>query len=298
LRLIDDCVGELGCATQADERSGEAVVQRLPAAALAALAAWSMAGADVARAAEFYTPPPPPSGQQATQQKSQSLDFPTSAAPAVKSGEFQLPEGNQWRYSEFINAVQAGKVERVRFSKDGGQLQARLLAGSPCEVTSVSLGTCFLLNDVLLNMQTGSRLPGCADCTAVPLQLTAVDGRRALVVLPNDPELVDILARNGVDISVSEGDQQGNYVALLGNLLFPLVAFGGLFFLFRRAGGSGGAGPMGGPMGGPMDFARNKSKFQEVPETGVTFADVAVRVPAWVRSIWPAWSWVQCWSSL
>ena len=46
------------------------------------------------------------------------------------------------------------QVERVRFSKDGSQLQ-----------------------------------------------LTAVDGRRALVVLPNDPELVDILARNGVDIS-------------------------------------------------------------------------------------------------
>ena len=144
LRLIDDCVGELGCATQADERSGEAAVQRLPAAALAALAAWSMAGADVARAAEFYTPPPPPSGQQSTQQKSQTLDFPTTAAPAVKSGEFQLPEGNQWRYSEFINAVQAGKVERVRFSKDGGQLQARLPAGPPWEATSVSPGTCFL----------------------------------------------------------------------------------------------------------------------------------------------------------
>ena len=28
-------------------------------------------------------------------------------------------------------------------------------------------------------------------------------------------------------------------------------------------------------MGGPMDFAKNKSKFQEVPETGVTFDDVA-----------------------
>jgi hypothetical protein len=37
------------------------------------------------------------------------------------------------------------------------------------------------------------------------LQLTAIDGRRATVVLPNDPDLVDILARNGVDISVSEG---------------------------------------------------------------------------------------------
>lgn len=97
------------------------------------------------------------------------------------------------------------------------------------------------------------------------------------MVLPNDPDLVDILAKNGVDISVSEGDQQGNYVALLGNLLFPLIAFAGLFFLFRRAGGSGGGGgPMGG-MGGPMDFGRSKSKFQEVPETGVNFADVAVR---------------------
>ena len=60
-----------------------------------------------------------------------------------------------------------------------------------------------------------------------------MDGRRAFVTLPNDPELVDILAKNGVDISVSEGEAQGNYVSLLGNLLFPLIAFGGLFFLFR-----------------------------------------------------------------
>ena len=104
------------------------------------------------------------------------------------------------------------------------------------------------------------------------LQLTAVDGRRAAVTLPNDPELVDILAKNGVDISVSEGEQQGNYASLAGNLLFPLLAFGGLFFLFRRAqggegGGGGGFGGMGG--GGPMDFGKSKSKFQEVPETGV-----------------------------
>jgi cell division protease FtsH len=146
----------------------------------------------------------------------------------VKSeGGYPLPEGNQWRYSEFINAVEAGKVERVRFSKDGSILQ-----------------------------------------------LTAVDGRRATVILPSDPELVDILAKNGVDISVSEGEQQGNFVGLLGNLLFPLVAFAGLFLLFRRSGGGGAGGPMG-PMGGPMDFGKSKSKFQEVPETGVTFEDVA-----------------------
>ena len=138
-----------------------------------------------------------------------------------------LPEGNNWRYSEFIKAVMSGKVERVRFSKDGSALQ-----------------------------------------------LTAVNGARATVILPNDPELVDILAKNGVDISVSEGEQQGNVASLIGNLLFPLVAFGGLFFLFRRAQGGEGGG-MGGMGGGPMDFGKSKSKFQEVPETGVTFADVA-----------------------
>merc|ERR1712087_719722 len=39
-----------------------------------------------------------------------------------------------------------------------------------------------------------------------------------------------------------------------------------------------GGGPMGGGMGGPggpMDFGRSESKFQEVPETGVKFPDVA-----------------------
>jgi len=35
-----------------------------------------------------------------------------------------------------------------------------------------------------------------------------------------------------VDISMSEGDTTGGYVNLLANLLFPLLAFAGLFFLF------------------------------------------------------------------
>ena len=63
---------------------------------------------------------------------------------------------------------------------------------------------------------------GLKKCSSL-LQLTAVDGRRAFVTLPNDPELVDILARNGVDISVSEGDQQGNYVSLLGAHLLSMM---------------------------------------------------------------------------
>ncbi|KAJ0462829.1 ATP-dependent zinc metalloprotease FTSH [Helianthus annuus] len=105
-------------------------------------------------------------------------------APKPQSSD--LPEGSQWRYSEFLNAVKKGKVERVRFSKDGGVLQ-----------------------------------------------LTATDGRRASVVVPNDPDLIDILAMNGVDISVSEGEATNGLIGFIGNLLFPLLAFGGLFFLFR-----------------------------------------------------------------
>lgn len=38
----------------------------------------------------------------------------------------------------------------------------------------------------------------------------------------------------------------------------------------------GGGGFGGGGMGGPMEFGKSKSKFAEVPDTGVTFDDVAV----------------------
>jgi cell division protease FtsH len=205
--------------------------------AAAFLALLAVAGAPASAFAEDFAPPveAPTSALQQFQQKAQSafegdsLSAPSTTTTPPADG---LPEGNTWRYSEFINAVMKGKVERVRFAKDGSALQ-----------------------------------------------LTAVDGRRASVTLPNDPELVDILAKNGVDISVSEGAEQGNAASLFGNLAFPLLAFGGLFFLFRRAqggeNGGGGFGGMGGGGGGPMDFGKSKSKFQEVPETGVTFADVA-----------------------
>ncbi len=200
-----------------------------PALSLGALVAMTSLVSGPAFADEFVAPPATDKVATMDAARTNNEFGSMAAAPVVAATSSDLPEGNQWRYSDFIGAVQNGKVERVRFSKDGSQLQ-----------------------------------------------LTAVDGRRALVVLPNDPELVDILAKSGVDISVAEAEQQGNYVSLLGNLLFPLVAFAGLFLLFRRSGGDGqgGGGPMG-PMGGPMDFGKSKSKFQEIPETGVKFADVA-----------------------
>lgn len=58
------------------------------------------------------------------------------------------------------------------------------------------------------------------------------------------------------------------------SLLFPAALFAGLFFLSRRGGGAGGG--MGG-MGGqnPMGFGKSKAEVQMVPDTGVTFDDVA-----------------------
>ena len=116
-------------------------------------------------------------------------------------------------------------------------------------------------------------------------QLTTVDGRRAVVSLAPDPDLLDLLARNDVDISVSESDPAAGGVAGgIGSLLFPLIGLAGLFFLFRRAqGGQGGqrpGGPGGGPFGGfggggPMDFGKSTAKVQMEAETGVTFEDVA-----------------------
>jgi len=201
----------------------------LPATLLALAAAPALA-ADAPAPPQAPAPAPAPAPElQAEAPTPTANPFANSLLTAPKpSASADLPEGAQWRYSEFLSAVKRGKVERVRFSKDGGLLQ-----------------------------------------------LTAVDGRRATVVVPNDPDLIDILATNGVDISVSEGEAAGpgGFLAFVGNLLFPFIAFAGLFFLFRRAQGGPGAGP--GGLGGPMDFGRSKSKFQEVPETGVTFLDVA-----------------------
>jgi cell division protease FtsH len=65
--------------------------------------------------------------------------------------------------------------------------------------------------------------------------LTVIDGKRAHVTIPIDSNLVDIiLVMNGVDISVFEADFSKSYINVLGNFFFPLLAFGGLFFLFKR----------------------------------------------------------------
>ena len=106
-------------------------------------------------------------------------------------------------------------------------------------------------------------------------QLLGVDAegvRLAIEALPNDPDLLTQLTSHKVDVTVLPTQEAGGLGELAQSLIFPLALFAGLFFLSRRAGGAGG--PMGGP-GNPMGFGKSKAEIQMVPDTGVTFDDVA-----------------------
>jgi len=139
------------------------------------------------------------------------------------------------RYSDFLKLVNADKVEKATFSADGTQL----------------LGV---------------------DTEGVRLKIEA---------LPNDPDLLTSLTNHKVDVTVLPANDQGGGLGdLAQSLVLPAALFAGLFFLSRRAGGQGGGGGPGGGMGGmggqnPMAFGKSKSQVQMIPDTGVTFDDVA-----------------------
>jgi cell division protease FtsH len=126
-----------------------------------------------------------------------------------------------WRYSpQFINEVQAGRVEKVIISSD-----------------------------------------------RTKAQVTAQDGRKILVNLPNDPELLNILTENDVDISVSPQTDDRVWVRVLSTLLIPFLLLVVLFFVLRRA--------QNGPGSQAMNFGKSKARVQMEPQTQVTFGDVA-----------------------
>ncbi len=99
-----------------------------------------------------------------------------------------------------------------------------------------------------------------------------IDNRvqRWRVDLPgNAPELVERLRNADISIDSHQPRNDGAIIGILGNLLFPILLIGGLFFLFRRS--NGGAG---GP-GQAMNFGKSKARFMMEANTGVMFDDVA-----------------------
>ena len=70
---------------------------------------------------------PPAQVQQVTAPSNAALGSASRSAPAL--AEYKLPEGNEWRYSDFVQAVKKQQVERVRFAKDGSSLQLTAING-------------------------------------------------------------------------------------------------------------------------------------------------------------------------
>ncbi|NJK28691.1 MAG: ATP-dependent zinc metalloprotease FtsH, partial [Acaryochloris sp. SU_5_25] len=87
------------------------------------------------------------------------------------------------------------------------------------------------------------------------------------VNLPPDPDLIDILTKKDVDISVLPRSEEGALFKLLSTFLVPVLLLVGLFFLFRRA--------QSGPGNQALNFGKSKARVQMEPQTQVTFNDVA-----------------------
>lgn len=98
-------------------------------------------------------------------------------------------------------------------------------------------------------------------------QVTTTEGEKALVNLPNDPELLNILQEKGVDISVSPPNDDSPLLRVLSTLLIPFLLLVVLFFVLRRA--------QNGPGSQAMNFGKSKARVQMEPQTQVTFGDVA-----------------------
>lgn len=94
--------------------------------------------------------------------------------------------------------------------------------------------------------------------------------QRLRVDLPgNSPELISRLRQDKVRFDVHPVRNDGAIWGLVGNLIFPILLIGGLFFLFRRSNNV-----PGGP-GQAMSFGKSRARFQMEAKTGVMFDDVA-----------------------
>lgn len=97
------------------------------------------------------------------------------------------------------------------------------------------------------------------------------DGMRIkLDALPNDPDLLTELAEHKVDVTVLPEERPLSLTENLVSLIFPLAIFAGLFFLARRRGRN----MLGGAID-PMRFGKSKAEVRLIPDTGVSFDDVA-----------------------
>jgi cell division protease FtsH len=106
-----------------------------------------------------------------------------------------------------------------------------------------------------------------ADRSIAQVKDPASNGWVNINLPPYDEDLIKILTKNGVDISVMPPNDEGFLFKALSSLFFPVLLLVGLFFLLRRA--------QNGPGSQAMNFGKSKARVQMEPQTQVTFGDVA-----------------------
>jgi cell division protease FtsH len=85
----------------------------------------------------------------------------------------------------------------------------------------------------------------------------------------NSPDLIAKLREADISFDYHPTNNDGAIWGLLGNLFFPILLIGALFFLFRRS-----SNMPGGP-GQAMNFGKSRARFQMEAKTGIMFDDVA-----------------------
>jgi cell division protease FtsH len=119
------------------------------------------------------------------------------------------------------------------------------------------------------------------------LEVDLYEGGRTAIVQAVDPELENRIQQSRVDLPINTPDliaklrkadvaleshpirNEGALWGFLGNLLFPILLIGALFFLFRRSNNL-----PGGP-GQAMSFGKSRARFQMEAKTDIMFDDVA-----------------------
>ncbi|HAC65701.1 MAG TPA: cell division protein FtsH [Cyanothece sp. UBA12306] len=119
------------------------------------------------------------------------------------------------------------------------------------------------------------------------LSVDLYEGGQTAIVKAVDPELEERVQRSRVDLPINSPDliskiraanvsleshpiqSEGALWGFLGNLLFPVLLIGALFFLFRRSNNL-----PGGP-GQAMSFGKSRARFQMEAKTDIMFDDVA-----------------------
>lgn len=150
-------------------------------------------------------------------------------------------DADEISYTEFIKMVDEDKVEKVEIAADESQIYIYTKAEKP-EQDSESDELYFYTS------------------------LFKEYGKTYYTGLVRDEELIPHLKEKNVEISRKIADNSGFLLAILWNVILPIVLVMLLFnFLFRKISKGG----------GPMGVGKSTAKVYVQKETGVTFKDVA-----------------------